>query len=218
METIALKQWHRLAVSCGLAAFISYFLAAFMPLPEKVSLILAFSFGPLFMLSSVGLYFLLQHWKDSINLRIAVLFNIVATAMVTMMLVVQLTSQSFHQQFKAADRGTVSAEQLKWIFNEVNSIQLGVDLAWDIFISIGTFFFALVMMKHPNMSKVISVLGIVFSVLLLTFNLAYFPEPPGEVGSIDFGPFVALWYMVLLLWLAIKRQSIHATVSTISRH
>jgi hypothetical protein len=60
------------------------------------------------------------------------------------------------------------------------------------------------------MSKVISVLGIAFSVLLLTFNLAYFPEPPGEVGSIDFGPIVALWYMVLLVWLAMKHKSISA--------
>ena len=162
------------------------------------------------MLSSVGLFYSLKRWKDSINLRIAVLFNTVATAMLTMMIVVQLTSQEFHQQYKAADRGSVSEEQLKWIFKEVNSVQLGMDLAWDIFISIGTFFFALVMLNHPKMNKVLIILGLIFSVLLLGFNLTYFPDPPGEVGSIDFGPFVAIWYLVLMVWLTIKHNTINS--------
>ena len=208
MQHISFKQWHRLAVYCGFSAFISYFLAAFAPLPEKISLLFAFAFGPLFMLSSVGLFFVLKHWRDSINLRIAVLFNTVATAMVTMMLVVQVTSQAFHQQFLAAGRGSVSEEQLKWIFKEVNAVQLGMDLAWDIFISIGTFFFALVMFNHPQINKIISILGLIFSVLLLGFNLTYFPEPPSEVGSIDFGPFVAIWYLILFGWLAIQRSNL----------
>jgi len=210
MQTISIKQWHRLAVYCGISAFTSYFLAAFAPFPEKISLLLAFAFGPLFMLSSVGLFYLLKRWNDSISLRIAVLFNTVATAMLTMMIVVQLTSQEFHQQYKAADRGSVSEEQLKWIFKEVNSVQLGMDLAWDIFISVGTFFFALVMLNHPKMNKIISILGLIFSVLLLGFNLTYFPDPPGEVGSIDFGPFVAIWYLVLMVWLTIKHNTINS--------
>lgn len=209
MQPISIKQWHRLTVLCGICAFLSYFLAAFAPFPEIISLQLAFAFGPLFMLSSVGLFYVLKHWKDSINLRIAVLFNTVATAMLTMMLVVQLTSQAFHKQYKLADRGGVSEEQLKWIFKEVNAVQLGMDLAWDIFISIGTFFFALVMFNHPKMNKVISGLGMIFSVLLLGFNLTYFPEPPGEAGSIDFGPFVAIWYLILMGWLAIKHKAIN---------
>lgn len=209
MHTIPIKQWHRLTVYCGSSAFTAYFLAAFAPFPEKISLLLAFAFGPLFMLSSVGLFYLLKHWKDSINLRIAVLFNTVATAMLTMMIVVQLTTQDFHQQNKLVDRGSVSDEQLKWIFKEVNSVQLGMDLAWDIFISMGTFFFALVMFNHPKMNKVISILGLIFSVLLLGFNLTYFPEPPGEAGSVDFGPFVAIWYLVLMVWLAIKHKTMN---------
>lgn len=206
METISVKQWHRLAIYCGIAAFLSYFLAAFAPFPDMVALLLAFAFGPLFMLSSLGLFYLLKPWKDSINLRIAVLFNIVATAMLTMMLVVQLAGQEFHWQYKASDRGSVSEEQLKWMYKEVNSVQLGMDIAWDIFISLGTFFLGWVMLNHPKTNRIIGILGMLFSVLLLGFNLTYFPSPPVEVGSIDFGPFVALWYLVLMGWLAIKHK------------
>ncbi len=206
MQSIPLYQWHRLTVYCGISAFTAYFLAAFAPLPDKVALILAFSFGPLFMLCSVGLFYVLKEWKDSINLRIAALFNIVATALVTLMLVVQLTGHAFHERYQGLERGSVSTEQLNWIFKEVNAVQLGMDVAWDIFISAGTFLFALVMFNHPLINKIISVLGMVFSVVLLGFNFTYFPEPPAEAGSMDFGPLVALWYLALMLWLIVQRK------------
>ena len=89
-----------------------------------------------------------------------------ATALVTLMLVVQLTGHACHEHYQGLERGTVSAEQQNWIFKEVNSVQLGMDVAWDIFISAGTFFFALVMFNHPIMNKIISAMGMVFSVLL----------------------------------------------------
>jgi len=210
VQKIHPEKWLRLTVVCGSTAFVSYFMAAFVPFPERISQVLAFAFGPLFMLSSMGLFFVIKAWRDSIHFRIGGLFNIVGTAMITMMLVVQLTIQDFHQQFKAADRGAVSAEQLKWMFKEVNSVQLGMDVTWDIFISIGTFFLALTLFHHPSISKTFSLLGMILSLLLLAFNLIYFPQPPAEVASIDFGPFVAIWYVILMVWLGVKRKSILA--------
>jgi hypothetical protein len=207
MNSISVKQWKNLTISCGLFAFASYFLAAFAPLIDNIVVILAFAFGPLFMLSSLGLYYILRNLRDTIILRIAILFNIVATAMVTMMLVVQLTLQEFHRRFKGSNDLGVSHEQLKWIFKEVNAVQLGMDLSWDIFISLGTFFFSLAMFRIPQMNKIISTLGMIFSFLLLTFNIIFFPEPPTEGGSIDFGPFVAIWYITLFGWLLAKKKS-----------
>ena len=205
---IPLKSWIRFAVICGFAAMVSYSLAIFAPLPEKASLILAFAFGPFFMLGSLGLYRIGQFWKNSLSLQVGALFNIVGTAFATMMLVVQQTVFSFHDQFKNADRGTVTAEQLKWIFREVNSVQLGMDLAWDVFISAGTFCLALGYWGHPVMGKVIPAIGMLVGVLLLGFNMASFPVPPGEAGSIDFGPLVALWYLVVTIWILIKRKKL----------
>jgi hypothetical protein len=186
---------------------VSYGLAAFAPFPEMLSLILAFAFGPLFMLASYGLYHLIAHSADALVLRIGLLFNLVATAMVTVMLVVQQTIFSFHDRFKAADHADVSEEQLTWMFREVNSVQLGMDIAWDIFISLGTFFFALAMWKHPVFGKILALSGMVIALLLLSFNLAWFPEPPADAGSIDFGPLVALWYLVLTIWIVFRRKA-----------
>ena len=203
---ITLRSWLRFTIFNGLASVISYVTAAFVPLPEIISLLLAFAFGPFFLLASLGLYHIIRSWKVSITLIAGTLFNIIGTALVTLMLVVQQTSFAFHDQYKTENRGTVTDEQLKWIFREVNSTQLGIDLAWDIFISAGTIFFALSMWNHPVYRKVFSITGILVSVLLFSFNMASFPVPPSEAGSIDFGPFVALWYLTLTLWTWVKRK------------
>jgi hypothetical protein len=39
------------------------------------------------------------------------------------------------------------------------------------------------------------------AVLLLGFNLATFPEPPGESNLVDLGPFVGLWYLAVTIQL-----------------
>ena len=203
---VGIRAWLNFAIATGLAAVLSYTGAIFIPFPETISLTLAFLFGPFFMASSLALFYLLKDYSDTIALRMGALFNIAGTAMVTLMLVVQQTSFAFHDSFKAEDRGSVSDEQLQWIFREVNAIQLGIDLTWDIFISIGTFCFAVAMWKHPVFGKAISLLGALLAILLLAFNMAYFPTPPADAGSIDLGPFVASWYTLITCWSLARRK------------
>lgn len=204
--SIPTAAWRRFTVFNGFAAMASYTAAAFASLPERISLLLAFAFGPFFMLASLGLYRLGRAWKDSIALQAGALFNLAGTALVTLMLVVQQTSFAFHRQFRAADRGTVTEEQLKWIFKEVNAVQLGIDLAWDVFISAGTFLLALGLLRHPAFRTALPLLGMLVAILLLGFNMASFPVPPDEAGSIDFGPMVAAWYTLMTGAVAVQKR------------
>jgi hypothetical protein len=185
-----------------------YALAAFAPLPEKVTLFFAFAFGPLLITAFSGYFYIGRAWKDSLLLRIGLLFNTIGAGLVTAMLAVQQASFAFHEQFKAMDRGEVSAEQLRWMFKEVNAVQLGMDIAWDIFISAGTILFALSLFRHPVFGRILPSAGALLGALLLIFNMTYFPEPPVDAQSIDFGPFVALWYVVLSVVLAFRRNMI----------
>jgi hypothetical protein len=207
---ISIRSWLRFTVFNGFAAMISYATAAFAPLPEKISLLLAFAFGPFFMLATLGYFHIIRPWKESISLRVGILFNLVATALVTLMIVVQQTSFSFHARYKEEARGILTDEQAKSIFNEVNTIQLGIDLTWDIFISAGTVFLSLAIWNHPVFGKLFTIMGILVAVLLFIFNMAAFPVPPSEAGSVDFGPFVALWYLALTTWTWIKRSKFSA--------
>ena len=54
------------------------------------------------------------------------------------------------------------------------------------------------------------VAGTIDGLLLLVFNVWTFPVPPAEVGSIDFGPFVRLWYRVVTVFLLRGRRSLGA--------
>ena len=40
------------------------------------------------------------------------------------------------------------------------------------------------------------------AVALAVANLAVFPEPPGQAGSVDLGPVIGLWYLVVTIRLA----------------
>jgi heme/copper-type cytochrome/quinol oxidase subunit 2 len=53
-------------------------------------------------------------------------------------------------------------------------------------------------------------IGIVLGVLLLGFNLRWFPVPPAESESIDWGPFVALWMMAVFVLLVRQARSARA--------
>ena len=77
-----------------------------------------------------------------------------------------------------------------------NGLQVGLDVAWDVFLAFGTFLLALNMWTHPRFGHVFAITGGVLAALLLTLNLGTFPEPPPDGGLVDPGPLVGLWYLV----------------------
>ena len=62
-----------------------------------------------------------------------------------------------------------------------------------VLISVAVIFFGIAMLHQPRFGRVLGGLGILAGVLLLTFNIWYFPTPPANANSIDWGPLVALW-------------------------
>jgi len=85
----------------------------------------------------------------------------------------------------------------KYITDGLNSIHFGIDIAWDVLISIATILFGFSLTKKTLYWKILGIAGSIFGLLLLSFNLYHFPNPPESVQSIDWGPFVALWYIIL---------------------
>jgi hypothetical protein len=112
------------------------------------------------------------------------------------MLIVQLSvNLSMDQLMETAGEG-ISEATMKWIWQVVDKVQLGVDVSWDIFIAIGTILFGVTMMRHPRFGKIFGLLGFFIGHFFLVFNLSTFPTPPGDAGLIDLGPVAGLWYLV----------------------
>lgn len=183
------KKWIKLGIICGLLVSVIYPTLIFITLPEIVQTFLIMLFGPLLAFSSAGLYHFIVLNKKSVAAVSALISNIIAGVLITTMLLVQVAIRS--------SRPDEINGNFIWIWKSINQVHLGIDVAWDVYIFFGTLFFAISMFSHPKLGKIISITGIIISLLLIILNAISFPVPPAEAGLIDLGPLVGLWYLVV---------------------
>ena len=203
--------WMRVGGICGILGIVSYLAAAFAPLPDFFGYVAAFAFGPLVSISSVGLYHWLSGHRRSALLQIASGFGIAAGVTVLIMLTTQQAIFGVQKARIASTNDPTGVETYHKISEGLNAVHYGIDIAWDVLIATAVILFGIAMIKHKLFMKVFGIFGVVIGLLLLSFNLWYFPIPPANAGSIDWGPATALWMLiafVLLLRAAFKRQSI----------
>jgi hypothetical protein len=201
--------WMRVGGVCGLLGGLAYFAAAFLPLPEILAYAAAFAFGPLLAIGAMGLYHGLALRHRGPMVQIAAVFAVAGGCTVLIMLTVQQSIFALNQRAIDAATDPAVAEHFRLIGRGLNSVQLGIDVAWDVLISVAVVLFGLAMLRHPHFGRVFGALGAVLGLLLLVYNLRYFPVPPIDAESIDWGPAVAIWLLVafgLLLRAARKER------------
>jgi hypothetical protein len=79
----------------------------------------------------------------------------------------------------------------------LQGVWLGLDVAWDTYIGLGTVLFAFSMLRHPRFGRVFAATGVAIGFALLLFNLYTFPTPPANAGLVDLGPLIGLWYFAV---------------------
>lgn len=193
----------------GLAGVAAYFGAAFLPavlpVPDGVVLLLAFAFGPLLGLSFLGLFHALSGGNDGPALRFGVVLGILAGATVTIMLVVQVGNNIFLDQQLAEADAEALKESARLVHRAVNRVQMLIDVAWDVFICGAGFLIGFSMLRHPAFGRILGGTGMIASAALLYLNLETFPRGPAYAGSVDLGPLLAVWFLLVymrVLWLA----------------
>ena len=147
-------------------------------------------------LSAVGSYYFLALHKRTVSLQIAVISQIIAGALVTTMLLIQYALK--------LSKPELIDPVSKWAWNSLNHVQLGIDVAWDLYLFLGSILFAINMFNHPKFGKIFSLTGIIISILLISFNIITFPTPPAEAGSVDLGPILGLWGLAVTINILIK--------------
>lgn len=176
-------RWIQLAIVLGIATSVVYPSLIFIPLPQLLTVILAAAVGPLLGLASIGLYRFLRLHQSSVSAQLAAACNFLAGGLFSTMLLVQLAVR-----IRAAGQP---------IDQQIVAVWLGLDVAWDMYIALGTALFAWAMWAHPRFGRLFAVSGILLAALLLAFNFYAFPEPPGDINLVDLGPLVGLWYLVV---------------------
>ena len=198
---ITLK-WINIGIICGFLVSVVYPLLQFIS-NLLLGVILAASMGILLSLASVGLYYFIQIHKKTITSKIALFSNIVAGAILTQMFLVQLAIKS--------SRPEIIDESGKWFWTTINHIHYGLDVAWDVYIFLGTILFAISIFQHPKLGKIFSFTGILISLLMIITNVISFPVPPSG-DLIDFGPFIGLWYLGITIKITLSRKWIHQQI------
>jgi hypothetical protein len=192
------RSWVRIGPIAGLLGIAAYFGAVTGILPWRVTMVLAFSMGPLLSVAFIGFYHFLRAHRNSAALQTATIFGVIAGTLVNLMLVVQ---QSLFIGLPAATRATMGPA-----WDGLNWVQLGIDVAWDIYISVATILLGVVLWKHPRFGMVLGGITAFAGLLLLVLNLWTFPTPPGDAGLFDAGPFVGLWFFVLSLRMLLSAK------------
>ncbi len=192
-------QWIRIGAVAGLWACVAYPAAVFVPLPLPVTAAVAASFGPALGLGCVGLWRLIRLHHGSVAAGAAAGLNALGGALFVAMVLVQMASGS------CAAPGTASSP--------LQAVWLGLDVAWDVYIGLGTVLFAFSMLRHPRFGRVFAGSGVAIGFTLLLFNLYTFPTPPGNAGLVDLGPVVGLWYLTVTvqMWRSLSWAEVAAS-------
>jgi hypothetical protein len=194
--------WTKVGVVTGILTFIVYPLIIVVPMPEAITVALAAAFGPLLSVACLGLYFFISAYRNTVSLQIAAVFTVIAGSLLNTMLVVQMTVRDFMRAEMAGAAGVEEEQLVQTAYLATDKVQLGLDISMDFYLTLGTILFAMNMLRHPRLGRVIGSLGVVAGASLLCFNLYTFPVPPAEGGSVDLGPLLGLWYFVVAIMMA----------------
>lgn len=189
--------WIKTGGICGILGGCLYFLAAFVEMPPMLTYASAFAFAPLLGVGCTGLFYFLAQADGAPRSRIAWVSAIAGCLLLLAMLTVQQSMFSTLQQFPKKADGSLNTEFIA----ALNNIQWRLDVAGDIMISISLILFSYSMLLQTIFWKITGLIGLALALLLLFFNLYYFPQPRGEQESIDWGPLVGLWLLFVFTML-----------------
>lgn len=187
MSTDHRIQWILAGIIGGVLAAIVYPALLILSGPPSLTTVLASFFGLSIGVGSLGLMKLITLNKRSVLASLGAISNFTAGALFTAMALVQL-----------AVKEVASAARVEFS-RQLEAVWLGLDVAWDVYIAVGTVFFGWAMLSHPRFRWYFGVPGMLIGILLLVFNLLPFPTPPSSAGLIDLGPFVGLWYLAVTI-------------------
>jgi len=185
----------------GLVILLAYLNFAFgwVMLSQRLSLLLAFAIGPVAAFATFALSENLSKVFDSSTVRLGSIFLVIAFALLTLMITMQQAIFVEYQQLLTATGAHEPTATLQESFALVNHVQLGADVAFDIFYSIGIILISSALVRGRRFERLIGAYGLVVATGLLALNIWFFPMPPAAMGSIDLGPATIVWWVALIV-------------------
>lgn len=195
------RNWILTGSIAGIVTALLYMSIALAILPQVVSRLSFFALGPLTIMTMAGLYCLLKRHRISLSLQLGTMFTMIGGVIMNLTAVVQNSIYSFMQRYFHEAPDETARETIRWMWRGLNSVHLGLDVSFDIFLLSGIFLISISMLSHPRFGKIFGWTGIVLSASTLAINLYTFPTPPGSSPGtgVDLGPLVGIWTLIVSL-------------------
>ncbi len=199
---------------CGIVGTACYVLVSAVSTGWTLAYLLAMCWPILSLVFLFSLYRYVAISRQGPANQLAFLFAGLAFAMVAIMISVQLGVRAGIEQYIAEKPG--SEEMLRLIRQSVRLVDMGIDVAWDLFIGTALIFLCFAILRHGDFGVAWGIPAGVLGLLLIVLNVATFPWPPNTQGLIDIGPaigvfIIALSGRLLQLGLRFKRGSTGGT-------
>lgn len=186
------QRWIDVGIGCGVVAGVLYPIGLLDLLPGRASHLAFMLFGPFFLASAAGTRHFYARARDAVSNDLAHLMLGLAGAAFTGMATMQMSIWTLVPRYRS---GTPEVAPAVWdaILASVSTTQLGLDFAFDLFVSAGTVLLGWQVLRHPRLWAPYGALGMVIGVLGLAANVVAFPKNPGDAGWIDPAPFFGTW-------------------------
>ena len=191
----------RVGLGCGLAAALMYLAWSFLPLPPRVNTLAHAFFGLLLVPGFLAIGLRVQDARASVAALFGTLFGIIAGPFFAAMTIVQVSNLAYLNRFIRESGDEAARERYGEILRGVFTVQLGLDVVWDLFVTSATILIGFAMLQVPGARRALGLLGIAAGGLTLGLNLWTMPVPPAEAGLFDAGPAVGTWYLVVVSWM-----------------
>lgn len=194
----------KIGAIAGILSIIFYFsAAAFSFLPISVGRLFGFAFPLLWIVSYMGMYRFLKKESQTATIEIAYVFGVIGAAIACSLIVIQQANIIWHQELMTSVSSEEAKALLKATYRGANRVQAGLDVAFDIFITISWILFGLNIAKSQSFNKILGWTVSLIALLLLVLNLSTFPDGPAEAGLIDLGPLLGLWALIFYIWFTV---------------
>ena len=178
-----LHQIEKIGAISGVLSIIFYVSAILPFLPDTLGRLVAFTFPLLWIIAFMGLYHFLKKQNHTPSLEIAYLFGIIGGVLACSLLVVQQANIMWHQEVMETANSDEIKALYKATFRGANRVQAGLDVVFDIFITISWFLFGLNIAKSKSFNRLLGWSGSLIALSLLVLNLYTFPDAPAESAS-----------------------------------
>ena len=198
--------------SSGIVGTLCYIGAAAFDISTQATFLLAMTWPILSIVFLFSLFRFFDDQKKQMTNYLAFIFGCLAFTLVAAMMAAQLSVVAGTDQYINSAAAN-DQELLKTIRRSQRLVDLGIDVAWDLFIGTSMIFLGITMRSRPNFGLWWGLPAIVLGLALIVLNVITFPWPPDTQNLFDIGPAIGLYIIFLaarVLLLGIKMKNMVA--------